>query len=912
MNTYIIIGAGAIGGTIGAYMIRGGEEVLFVDQDPDHVEAINRNGLTIRGYAEEFKVAARAITSADLPNTFAPASLTRVILATKAQATRAATAMIQPYLAPDGYILSAQNGLNELTIQAMVGAERTIGCFVNFSADYLSPGLIHFGGPGAFFIGELDGSDSQRLSALRDALAHWGGGPVRTTANIWGYLWGKLGYGAMLFATALSNLSMADAIDQYRLTLIALAREIIAIADAEGVQSIGFDGYDPNLYRQANAAALDQSINTLVALRKRDKKTHSGIWRDLAIRKRKTELDPQMTIIAERGRAHGIATPLLDHMIAMLREIENGQRPMCSANLDALTETHLCQQVSSDWLWRTNSEIAKYVRLSGTAEERQAFDYCRSQFNDYGYTTQILEHPALVSWPLSATLHVFEQTVPIACLGTAYSKSVDGLVGDLVDVGYGSPADYAAHEVRGKIVLVNGLASPSAVLAAEQAGSIGQIFINDAHLHYMIVSPIWGTPTPESAANLPSTPSVSVREADGHALRAQCAARPVQVVISTQVLREWKNTPILIADLPAPAPNGEDDFVLFSGHLDSWDYGAMDNGSANSTMLEVARVIASQQKQLRRSLRLAMWSGHSHGRYSGSTWYADTHWEGLHDHCVAHVNIDSTGARGATFYGSFPANLELGELGVSVIQQHTQQLAHPHRHVRAGDMSFNGIGIPALFMSLSQVPMREGDTDYVSQAQGALFGGKMPWWWHTVDDTLDKVDLAVLALDTRIYVSTIWRLLRSALLPMDFRPVMSDIITTLTDYQEIAASHFDFGSLRQRAKTLQAEIEQFNAEISNLAADIDQATPETIRATNRTLMQLSRILIPITYTRAGQFDHDPALGQPHLPTLACVKDLAAHTPNSDAYHFTRTRLQRNANTVALALRKARERVKDKG
>ena len=110
MNRYIIIGAGAIGGTIGAYMQRGGEEVLFVDQDPDHVEAINRNGLTIRGYAEEFKVAARAITSADLPNTFAPASLTRVILATKAQATRAATAMIQPYLAPDGYILSAQNG----------------------------------------------------------------------------------------------------------------------------------------------------------------------------------------------------------------------------------------------------------------------------------------------------------------------------------------------------------------------------------------------------------------------------------------------------------------------------------------------------------------------------------------------------------------------------------------------------------------------------------------------------------------------------------------------------------------------------------------------------------------------------------------------------------------------------------
>ena len=87
---------------------------------------------------------------------------------------------------------------------------------------------------------------------------------------------------------------------------------------------------------------------------------------------------------------------------------------------------------------------------------------------------------------------------------------------------------------------------------------------------------------------------------------------------------------------------------VFSGHVDSWHYGAMDNGTANATMLEVARLLAQHRDELYRGLRVIFWSGHSHGRYSGSTWYVDNHWEELHDRCVAHVNVDSTGARGAS------------------------------------------------------------------------------------------------------------------------------------------------------------------------------------------------------------------------------------------------------------------------
>jgi 2-dehydropantoate 2-reductase len=285
MSNYTIVGAGAIGGTIGAYMARQGINVTFVDMVQDHVDAINQNGLTIRGYEEEFNVPARACTPDNMPQ-----EMGAVILAVKAPATPAAMAQIAPNLTADGFVVSAQNGLNELTISKVIGAQKTIGCFVNFSADYLEPGLIHFGGPGAFYIGELDGAISPRLTSLRSDMAAWGGGPVATTDNIWGYLWGKQAYGAILFATALTNETMADAISDYRSLMVALGREVLAVAAAEKISPLGFDGFEPEIIRSGSGAELDASIDRMVAVRRRDQKTHTGVWRDLAVRKRKTEV----------------------------------------------------------------------------------------------------------------------------------------------------------------------------------------------------------------------------------------------------------------------------------------------------------------------------------------------------------------------------------------------------------------------------------------------------------------------------------------------------------------------------------------------------------------------------------------------------------------------------------------------
>ena len=331
----LIWGAGAIGGTLGAYLARAGAEITLVDTAADHVEAVARRGLRITGPIDGFTVHVPAFTPDTLKGTWLD-----IILATKAHHTEAAVRQLLPHLAPGGHVVSAQNGLNELAIARIAGASRTVGAFVNFGADYLEPGVVHYAGRGAVVVGEIDGRVTPRVTAIRDGWAHFDAAAI-VTANIWGYLWGKEAYGAMLFATALTNESIADALamPKYRPLYTALAREMLAVAAARGVRPEAFDGFDPSAYlASAPAGAAERSLDALVAHNRRSAKSHSGIWRDLAVRKRRTEVDAQIAIVAEIAAAHGRTTPVLDRLVRLVHEIEDGQRPQGRANLDALAE----------------------------------------------------------------------------------------------------------------------------------------------------------------------------------------------------------------------------------------------------------------------------------------------------------------------------------------------------------------------------------------------------------------------------------------------------------------------------------------------------------------------------------------------------------------------------------------------
>jgi 2-dehydropantoate 2-reductase len=333
--TVTIVGAGAIGGVTGAVLARAGQDVLLIDQAADHVAAMNAHGLTVVMPDGAWTVAVRAVA----PDA-APAELGLVLLAVKAQHTGLALETIAPRLRPEGAVVSLQNGLNEALIAARIGPGRTVGCLVNWAADWVAPGRIQHGGTGAFVLGELDGSLTPRVKELAELLAPVS--PTKVTTNVWGYKWAKHVYAALLVATAVVDAHVFEVVERspaVQRMLVALVAEGIAVAEAEGVRLEAFDEFDPAWYRAGRAgdqAAVSRAMAAITAFYRGHTKTKTGIWRDLAVRKRKTEVGAHFGATMERARRHGLGTPLTARLLELIEDLEAGRRPMAWANLDEL------------------------------------------------------------------------------------------------------------------------------------------------------------------------------------------------------------------------------------------------------------------------------------------------------------------------------------------------------------------------------------------------------------------------------------------------------------------------------------------------------------------------------------------------------------------------------------------------
>ena len=329
-----IVGAGAIGGTTGAYLARAGEDVLLVDAAREHVDAIKTRGLKITGIKGEFTVQVPAITPDRLAG-----SLEWVFVAVKAHHTEGAVRRLLPCLTERSVIVSLQNGLNERKIAAIVGSNRVIAAHVNWGSDYHGPGLIWQGGEGAFYLGELDGSITDRLQWLHSKLSTVT--ETFITQNIWGFKWAKQCLASMTFATALVDADVADIFEseRNRRIMVALLGESIRIPVAEGVKLEGFDGYEPSLMLPQSAEELKAAIHSLAEMGKhywQQEKRRTGVWRDLAVRKRKTEIDARVGELVQMGQAKGLEMPLNEAVFRMIKEIEDGKRQMRWENLDEL------------------------------------------------------------------------------------------------------------------------------------------------------------------------------------------------------------------------------------------------------------------------------------------------------------------------------------------------------------------------------------------------------------------------------------------------------------------------------------------------------------------------------------------------------------------------------------------------
>jgi hypothetical protein len=302
----------------------------------------------------------------------------------------------------------------------------------------------------------------------------------------------------------------------------------------------------------------------------------------------------------------------------------------------------------------------------------------------------------------------------------------------------------------------------------------------------------------------------------------------------------------------------------------------MDNGAANATMLEVARVVARERDNWRRGMRLCFWSGHSHGRYSGSTWYADTHWDELERRCAVHVNVDSTGGIGATVLKNAAAAPELVALAGEAIGEQAAQDYAGKRMSRSSDQSFWGIGIPAMFGALSEQP-----------PSPVKMRNALGWWWHTPHDTLDKIDEKNLVRDTRVFVHTLWRLLSDPVLPLDFAEHARVLLEELARLRTSLGDRMSIDDLIARTETLRTKA---------AAGGHSDAG----------LMRASRALAPVYYTSGDRFAHDPALPLPAWPVLDPLRKLAKVAPGTDSAQFLTVGARRARNRLLHALREATE------
>lgn len=331
----LIWGAGAVGGTIGAALARAGIQVQMVDVNIEHCKACSEIGLKITGPVETYLQRVPCVTPKNLTGTFH-----RIILAVKGPSTADAVNDLVKHLPDDGYVLSAQNGLAEHYLSKRIGVERVMGGFVNFGVDWLGAGEILYGNRGAVVIGEVDGGIQMRTRAMQKLLQCFEPN-VLVTNNILGYLWGKMCYGAMLFATALTGESMAkNFADSSRIsTFASIGKEVIATAVAEGVSPESFDGFQPLAFMpDSKPKDFVRCMAELAEFNSKSAKSHSGIHRDLAVRRRATEVDFQPGLVVKIASKHGVPTPLLKRLVGLIHEIEEGKINMCADTFRLLQE----------------------------------------------------------------------------------------------------------------------------------------------------------------------------------------------------------------------------------------------------------------------------------------------------------------------------------------------------------------------------------------------------------------------------------------------------------------------------------------------------------------------------------------------------------------------------------------------
>nr|WP_241254718.1 M28 family peptidase [Brevibacillus sp. SYP-B805] len=341
----------------------------------------------------------------------------------------------------------------------------------------------------------------------------------------------------------------------------------------------------------------------------------------------------------------------------------------------------------------------------------------------------------------------------------------------------------------------------------------------------------------------------------------------------------------------ATIPGKTDEYILLSGHYDSWHKGATDNAVGNALCLEIAIVFARYSRQLKRGIKIAWWPGHSNARYAGSAWYCDHHWQDLNQNCVAHINVDFPGTRGGIKMVPRSTGMEdpefLRDLFVRITGEEPTTWAYLPR---GADQSFWGVDIP-IHLGIKYEPP-EG-TPICSPG---CAGG---WWWHTEEDLYDKVDLDLLHRDTKLHVALIHALAEREVLPIRIVGFLEKAKQLLWEIDRHSDEEFDFGPI---FLAMDALVEKWQERHEKLSLQQD--------AYNRLLKKLGGSLNRLMFSYSSPYDHDNTFPFRPFPGLHQVKNTYRNNTSPETFLFRKTYFVRQRNRVVQEIRALIERLEN--
>lgn len=541
----------------------------------------------------------------------------------------------------------------------------------------------------------------------------------------------------------------------------------------------------------------------------------------------------------------------------------------------------MLSELNRENMLETIRHFSHLFRYSGTPEGEQAVSYIEKKLDTYGVSYEHCEYDGFFSLPVHAELLAAGKRYSL--IGDVYSAEAHDLTGELLydfmsekkeRTGLEEEKRFASF--KDKLVLT-WEGRGSFARKALQAGARGIIHINNAdehYIHHSNIGTIWGTPGLDEEPYMHFLPSAGISRADGKTLIEALSQgfSPLTASLTVGMDTQIRKSSMVIAEIPGASEN----FLLLSGHYDSWYEGITDNAVSDAILLEYARIFQEHRHELTRGIKIAWWSGHSDGRFSGSTWYFDSHWADLHDHCVAHINLDLTGCKNSDQIVTRTAGTEGLSYTGKLIEKYTGRTPEAYiPMIRGADQSFWGACIPITIM-LKYEPVPE------NRLSNCPSGGP---WWHTSEDTIDKLDEVIMMRDARINLELTDDIQSAPVLPVNIPVFMADMGGRLNTVLRGLPEDFPVSEIRSLWDLLNQELAWLSAR-----ADAGDCPDSALKATIGRLLHL-------IYCRRDLYSHDFGDGFGIFGAFERFRGMTRDNSSKKQYAMAKTEFLRNRNRL---------------